>query len=202
MLLTRLAALSGASAFSAAVLFQQAGPPPQQQQPARQQQQPTPTPKPKPTRIPVAGGAEQRLFPAGEIVKLAGVSADAPDTALVVRSGAGKPIAIGMLSLADGGVAVISHETESEEGRAMLAQVLSWERTYCNTTLYVETVCERDMAGECRDDAAGGTKTWTDVKMKRAYKAPLDVSNCAGLNCGQPSLSLDGQSVAYVMEAR
>jgi hypothetical protein len=152
-------------------------------------------------RIPLSGGPEQRLFADAAIVKLVGVFGDSPDEVLAVRRDEGGRFSLASLSLPDSRLAVVPHETESEAGRLMLAEVLGWDRTYCNTTVYVEEECDRDEGGRCRADGAGRTRVWTDVKFRRAYADPLNVSNGRGANSGQPSLSLDGQSVAYVTES-
>jgi hypothetical protein len=67
--------------------------------------------------------------------------------------------------------------------------MLAWDRDYGDTNLYIDQQTKSGMSG---------TLSWTDVFLKRKGNTPIDVSKCNGVNCGQPSLSADGKSVAYV----
>lgn len=148
-------------------------------------------------RIPVSGGTEQTIPNKTGITKLIGVHEDDPNKVLVLMK-KGDQTAIGFLSLSDDRVSEIEYETDSAEGKILFARLAGWDRMYCNTEVYVETQCERNASGGCKRDGNNKTKTWTDVMVKRSYLSPINVSNCQGELCGQPSLSLDGNTIVYV----
>ncbi|HEX8174187.1 MAG TPA: hypothetical protein VF543_03600 [Pyrinomonadaceae bacterium] len=153
--------------------------------------------------IPITGGAAE-IFPnRSGITKLVGQSLDDRNLVLVL-TGNGQQTSVGTLSLADKSVTVIPHETETDEGKFIFSQLADWNRTYCGTEVFVELKCEIEpQTGECKRDATGKIKKqWTDVMAQRPYKDPINISDCKGDNCSQPSLSLDGQYAAYIRTGR
>lgn len=152
-------------------------------------------------QIPRFGGPEQSIINQAGIIKLVGADQDRPDNILVVMKNSGQT-SIGILSLSDNKVKTLAYETETVQGKTMFARILGSDRIYCNTEVYVEVRCEKDQHGECRRDANNQIKTWTDVMVKHAYRSPINLSNCAGVNCGQASLSFDANVVVYIKEAR
>ncbi len=146
-------------------------------------------------RIPVSGGQLQTLFPIKGAIKLVGLSLDDTDKLLVLIKDQDAKITIGILSLTTGHVTPVPYETKSPEGERMFAHLSGWNRVYCNT--------EISLAENNRTDRSGRiTQKWTDVYIKRAYRDPINVSNCNGVNCGQPSLSQDGTLVAFIKGER
>ena len=71
----------------------------------------------------------------------------------------------------------------------MLEHLSAWDRDYGETRVYINQQTKSGMAG---------TLSWTDVFLKKASNTPINVSNCDGVNCGQPSLSPDGKLLAFV----
>lgn len=55
--------------------------------------------------------------------------------------------------------------------------------------LYVESQSKR---------AFSGTVEWMDVFLKVGDAKPIDLGQCDGTNCGQPSLSEDKHLVVFV----
>ena len=149
----------------------------------------------------VSGAVEHSTPNTAGITKLVGISQDDEDKILVVNR-VGEENFLGLLSLANNSLTTIPFETKTTQGKNMFAQIVGWDRVYCNTEVYVETLCEKDERDECKRDRNNQVKSWTDVMVKRAYKSALNVSNCRELSCGQPSLSLDGESVVYIKERR
>jgi hypothetical protein len=146
-------------------------------------------------RIPVSGGQLQTLFPIKGASKLVGLSLDDPDKMLVLIREKDANVTIGLVSLTTGHVTPVPYETKSPEGQSMFAHLSGWNRVYCNT--------EISLAENKRTDRSGrSTQKWTDVYVKRAYRDPINVSNCNGVNCGQPSLSQDGTLVGFIKGER
>ena len=148
-------------------------------------------------QIPISGGSERVLGKRGAIFRLIGVSVDSPETILALAK-TDNVLSIVTVSLKDLSTVTIPYETESEEGQSAFAQLVGWNRVYCNTEIYVQEQCTKNASGGCATDQLGRTIKWTDVMFKRAYKEPVNISKCERDNCGQPSLSEDGQTVTYV----
>ena len=146
-------------------------------------------------RIPVSGGQVQTLFPIKGANKLVGLSLDDPDKMLMLIKDQDAKITIGLLSLTTGHVTPVPYETKSSEGESMFAHLSGWNRVYCNTEISLGENNRTDRSGRI-------THKWTDVYVKRAYRDPINVSNCNGVNCGQPSLSQDGTLVAFIKGER
>ena len=53
---------------------------------------------------------------------------------------------------------------------------------------------------ETKEGLAGAVE-WRDVYLKREGRDTVNVSNCDGVNCGQPSLSPSGRWVVYIKSA-
>lgn len=147
-------------------------------------------------RIPVSGGQPRTLFTIKGAVKLIGESLDDPNSVLMLTADIDKKTIIALLSLTSGTLTPIPYETGTTEGETMFAHLAGWNRVYCNTTVSV--------AESVKKDPASGriTVKWTDVYLKRAYRDPINVSNCNGVNCGQPSLSQDGSLVSFIKAER
>jgi hypothetical protein len=50
--------------------------------------------------------------------------------------------------------------------------------------------------------AMSGTIKWVDFFYSAGDAKPVDVSNCDGTNCGQPSLSQDNHPLVFVKASR
>jgi hypothetical protein len=127
------------------------------------------------------------------ISKLVGFSLDNPDSILVLLDkGGGRP-APGLLSMSSGKINQLSYDPTSSRDLEMIEQLQSWERTYGNTSVYTKRQSKETLYGSAE---------WTDVYLKQDAKPPVDVSNCDGVNCGQPSLSADGRTVVFIRSDR
>jgi hypothetical protein len=146
-------------------------------------------------RIPVSGGQVQTLFTIKGAIKLVGLSLDDPDKLLMLIRDKDAKINIGLLSLTTGQITPVPYETTSPEGKSMFAHLSGWNRVYCNTEISLAENNKTDRSGRI-------TQKWTDVYVKRAYREAINVSNCNGVNCGQPSLSQDGMLVAFIKAER
>jgi len=114
---------------------------------------------------------------------------DDPDKVFVLtRDAAGHP-GVALLSLSGGKLDPLSYDASSSEDRHMVEHLSSWDRAYGDTSVYIDQQTKSGMAG---------TLAWTDAFLRAGAGAPIDVSNCDGVNCGQPSLSADRKLVAFV----
>jgi len=127
------------------------------------------------------------------ISKLVGFSLDNQDSILVLLDrGSGRP-APGLLSLSSGKINPLPYDPASSRDLEMIEQPQSRERTYGGTSVYTKRQSKETLYGSAE---------WTDVYIKEPAKPPVDVSNCEGVNCGQPSLSADGRTVVFIRSDR
>jgi Tol biopolymer transport system component len=137
----------------------------------------------------LSGGAPQKLSSIKGISKLVGFSEDDADKVLIlVADDAGKWI-VELLSVSTGKVEVIPYASDSGADLQMLEHLRSWDRTYGDKTVYVKRQSKSSLSGPVE---------WTDVFLKQGASAPVNISACDQLNCGQPSLSPDGKRLLFV----
>lgn len=142
-------------------------------------------------RVSLPSGKVTNLYAVAGIRKLVGFSRDNPDQVLALvmaHDSSGHP-GVAFLSVSGGKLDPLSYDPLSSEDRHMLEHLSAWDRDYGETSVYVNQQTKSGMAG---------TLSWTDVFLKKGSNAPVDVSNCDGINCGQPSLSPDGKLLAFV----
>ena len=97
-----------------------------------------------------------------------------------------------LLSLKDGRRMALPFNSASDSDSQMLGHLRGWERVYDNggTVLYTKT--------ETGTGLAGATVEWRDVYLKKGDQDPVNLSNCNGTNCGQPSLASNAREVVYI----
>lgn len=141
-------------------------------------------------RVPAAGGEGKKLYSIDGAWKLVGASPDDPPTVLILlRSGADAHPRVGLLTVSTGAVTPVSYDPASNQDLQMLENLEGWSRTYDNKRAYVQKQSKK---------AFSGPVEWTDVFLQVDSHSPSNVSQCDGVNCGQPSLSADGHWVVYV----
>jgi hypothetical protein len=138
-----------------------------------------------------AGSGEMRnLYPVAGVTKLVGSSSDDPDKVLVLESGvAGGHPRIGLLSLRTGSIAPLAYDSGSSADLQMVENLEGWTRRYAGKEVYVRRQTKQ---------ALSGVVEWSDVFLKADGQEPMNVSQCGGSNCGQPSLSADGRLLVFV----
>jgi hypothetical protein len=141
-------------------------------------------------RVAGGGGEGKRLFAAGSVIKLVGFGVEDPNQVLVLLKGGtdGRP-RVGLLNARSGAIAALSYDPASDRDLQMLESLQGWSRTYGDRVVFVRRQTKQ---------ALSGTVEWLDVFRRVGDGEPVDVSQCNGVNCGQPSLSQDGRLVVFV----
>ena len=96
---------------------------------------------------------------------------------------------VGLLTVGTGAVAIVPYDPASSQDLQMVENLEGWSRTYGERSISVKRQAKQ---------ALSGTVEWSDVFLKAGNQAPVDVSQCDGVNCGQPSLSQDGRLLVFV----
>jgi len=106
---------------------------------------------------------------------------------LLVAGGDASPLAV--VSLKGGRITPLPYDAKNRAERGVLQQIRGQDRIYGDTIVYVQTETKQGLARRIE---------WTDVYVRRGTGAPQNVSACSGVSCGQPTLSSDGRSLAFV----
>ena len=142
-------------------------------------------------RFPPGSTTPATLLTDKNIDKLVGVNTREPDQVLtVLKDPDGRPLPA-VLSLQDGVLSPLPVDWKSQDDVRALAHLQEWERSYGNLKLAVQRV---------RKSGLGGTREWQDVFLLRQNENPRNISNCNGVDCGQPSLSPDHNQVVFIKE--
>jgi len=144
-------------------------------------------------RFSAGSGEPKKLYPVAAVTKLVGFSADDPDKVLIVQTddASGHP-RIGLLSVGTAKVTPLAYDPSSSADLQMIENLKGWTRTYGNKQVYVRRQTKQ---------ALSGVVEWSDVFLKADGQEAIDVSQCNGTNCGQPSLSADGRLLVFVKTA-
>ena len=141
-------------------------------------------------QVSIAGGEGKSLYSVQGILKLVGASSE--DTArvlILLRDQAGGRPRVGLLTVSTGAVVPVPYDPASGQDLQMVETLAGWSRTYGNRHVYVQ---------KQHKQALSGTVEWHDVLFQADSQPPVDVSDCDGVNCGQPSLSPDGHWLVFV----
>jgi hypothetical protein len=139
-------------------------------------------------RVAIASGEAAEIRSVDGVEKLIGFNRDESDQLLIIANGAPR-----FLSIAKGQQVPIPYNANLRDDLAMLNHLRGWARDYGDSRVYVNHE---------RKPALGGDLEWMDVYWKRNSANPVNVSECDGVRCGQPSLSPDGKNVVYIRAMR
>jgi hypothetical protein len=141
-------------------------------------------------RFPAGGSPAKKLYSISSITKLVASSAEDPDVVLVLQSdgSSGHP-RVGLLSISSGKVTPEPYDPTASQDLQMVENLESWDRVYGDKRVYVKREAKQAISGPIE---------WTDVFQKVNSQEPVDVSQCDGANCGQPSMSADGRLIVFV----
>jgi Tol biopolymer transport system component len=142
-------------------------------------------------RLSAGGYKTEKLYSIAGIAKIVGFSRGGPAEVLILAEDDAGQVSAARLSIITGTVTPIPFEPQSERDRQMLEHLRGWQRSYGDTTVYVKR--------EPRQTFSGPVEV-LNVFLKTPGRNPQNVSGCALLNCGQPSLSPDGNRVVFVKE--
>jgi hypothetical protein len=142
-----------------------------------------------------AGSSQgKRLYPANGITKLVASSSDDADEVLVLQSdGSGGHPRVGSLSISTGKVTQEPYDPTSSQDLQKVENLESWDRVYGEKRIYVKRESKQAMSGLVE---------WTDVFQRASSGETVNVSQCDGANCGQPSMSSDGRLIVFVKAER
>jgi hypothetical protein len=136
------------------------------------------------------GGEGKKLYSVDGITKLVGSGPDEPGNVLILLRGeSGGHPRVALLTVSTGAVTVIPYDPSSSEDLQMVENLQGWSRTYGDKYIYVKRQSKQ---------ALSGTVEWSDVFLKVGNQEALDVSQCDGAQCGQPSLSENGRLLVFV----
>lgn len=138
-------------------------------------------------RLPLQGRGTVLVKSVPQAIKLVGVEAANPAEVVVLLDVPSAPIA--SVSLQSGTITSLPFDGSSEADRRMLAQIRAQERSYGDVSVYTRSQTKAGLARAIE---------WVDVFLSRGTTPPRNVSECDGANCVQPSLSPDGQTIAFV----
>jgi hypothetical protein len=141
-------------------------------------------------RIPSPGGEGRKAYSVFAITKLVGSSSEDPGKVLILLQGGtdGRP-RVGLLTISTGATTMVPYDASSDRDLQMVESLQGWSRTYGDQQIYVKRQSKQ---------ALSGTLEWTDVFRRVGNGEPVDVSQCDGANCGQPSLSDDKHLIVFV----
>ncbi len=141
-------------------------------------------------QVPLAGGDGKKLYSVASVTKLVGAGADDPGKILILLQGGpgGHPL-VGLLTVSTAAVTLLPYDPASSQQLQIVEGLQGSARTYGDQHVYVEKQTKQAMSG---------TVEWLDVFHRVGDAKPVDVSQCDGTNCGQPSLSKDGRLLVFV----
>jgi hypothetical protein len=143
-------------------------------------------------RIPSAGGEGIPLQSVPGILKLVGVGSQNSGKILVLlRNETGSHPRVALLAIDTGSITNLPYDPESSQDLQLVEHLEGWSRSYGESSVYVKRQTKETLAG---------TVQWSDVFLAAHSRQPVNVSRCDGRNCGQPSLSQDGNRVVYVKD--
>jgi len=141
-------------------------------------------------QVSLAGGDGKKLYSVVSVTKLVGAGADDPGKVLILlQGGPGGHPRVGLLTVSTGAVTPLPYDPASSQQLQMVEGLQGWTRTYGDQRVYVEKQTKQAMSG---------TVEWLDVFLRAGDAKPVDISQCDGTNCGQPSVSKDGRWLVFV----
>jgi len=132
----------------------------------------------------------KRLYSLEGLTKLVSFAINDPDQVLVLKESDAGQVYVKLLALGKGRLTSMAYDPDSKEDEKMLESLQGSQRTYGNNTVYVKRISKNAMSGRVE---------WSEVFIKPLGQDPKDVSRCDVVDCGQPSLSTDGERVAFIM---
>jgi hypothetical protein len=140
-------------------------------------------------RISSGGDKPAKLYSAAGVTKLVGFSLAGPAEALALTEDEAGHVSAARLPVSTGAIIPLPYDPQSSRDRQMIEHLQDWQRAYGDTVVYVKR--------ESRQ-ALSGTVEVSNIFLKSPGRDPQNVSGCDLANCGQPSLSPDGNRVLFI----
>ena len=141
-------------------------------------------------RVSPSGGEGKKLYSIDSIIKLVGSGSEDPGNVLILLRGkAGSHPRVALLTVNTGAVTVVPYDPASDQDLQMVENLQGWSRTYGDQHVYMKRQSKQ---------ALSGTVEWSDVFLKVPSQEEIDVSQCDGAQCGQPSLSENGRLLVFI----
>jgi hypothetical protein len=141
-------------------------------------------------QVPSGGREGKTLYTLEDVLKLVGSGSEDPGKVLMLlRGNAGGHPRVALLTISTGVITVVPYDSGSSQDLQMVEHLQGWSRTYGHKRVYVKRQAKQ---------ALSGTVEWSDVFLQAGNQEPVNVSQCDGAQCGQPSLSEDGRLLVFV----
>lgn len=141
--------------------------------------------------ISTADGKTAQVCSVADIYKLVGFDRENLTSVLVLTEKGDGEFSVGLLSLPTCAISPVSYDPLSEDDQRLLQHLEDWDRVYGDTKVFVLNQTKR---------SSTGVVEWTDVFVKTAGGDAINATHCDGVNCGQPSLSVDGKLIVFVKD--
>jgi hypothetical protein len=132
---------------------------------------------------------KKTLYTVPDLLKLIGFSKSDPDSLLVLKEDKEGRVGTALFSLQNGDIIPLPFDRKSRDNRRLLIHLKSWDRDYGETKVSVKCEAEQGMLAN---------RQWSDVYISLGSRSLLNISNCEASDCGQPSLSHDGQQLVFI----
>ncbi len=140
-------------------------------------------------RISPENGAAVAMQRVPAVIKLIGFDSRNDDDIVVLLDAGSDASPLGVVSLKSRRIRPLLYDAKNKAERDVVDWIRGQDRAYGDTIVYVQTETKQGLAR---------TVEWSDIYVRRGSGAPQNVSSCNGTNCGQPALSSDGRSLAFV----
>jgi hypothetical protein len=143
-------------------------------------------------RVPSKGGDGKKLCSVDGILKLVGAgNFDSNQVLVLLRNPSGSHPRVALLAISICAVTDLPYDPVSSQDLQLIENLEGWSSVAGDKRVFVRRQTMEDISG---------TQEWTDVFLGRNGQEAFDVSQCEGVNCGQPSISNDGSLLVYVRE--
>lgn len=137
--------------------------------------------------IPLSGGPPRTIKAMNQALKIVGFDSQNPQELLLLTTSVEAPLV--SLSLADQSLQVLPFDRSSIEQQRLLGTIRNQDRVYGATKVFLQVE---------RKEGLLRPVEWTDIYIAQGSAPVRNISQCDGVNCAQPALSADGQSIVFV----
>ena len=139
-------------------------------------------------RVLLAGGSSKKIHTVPNLSKLIGFDSTDTNQLCLLQENEGQAT-VTILLLTSGLTMPLEYDRQDRQARRMITHLKAWERDYGPLKVYPEKQRKKGLSGDIE---------WNDVFLKRGDDDPINLSKSDGINCGQPSVSLNGDQVVFI----